>query len=102
MANANKPGSSIRVTIKKTINRASARKTIERLFMKDGAIAGPLEARAKNFIPLPKRRGGTIWTKRVNKVHPKLDTGVSATLTATPQVNRDLDSVAAFVDVTAA
>lgn len=101
MAIEAKPGQSLRVTITKAITRDSARKTLERLFMKDMSIAGPLEDRTANFIPLPKRRGGCIWTKRVNKVHPKLDRGVAATIKATPQVMRDLGSVASFVEVAA-
>ncbi len=92
-----KPGQTIKVTISKSINRESARKTIERLFMKDKTITGPLDARSANFIPLPKRRGGCIWTKRVNKIHPDLVHGVSATILATPQAIRDLNSVADFV-----
>jgi len=96
-----KPGTALRVTIQRTINRASAKKTIERLFMRDSAIAGPIEAREKNIKPRPKRRGGRIWTKYPNKVHPKLDRGVAATLQATPQVLKDLSSVEDFVEVKA-
>jgi hypothetical protein len=96
-----KPGSTIRVTISKSINREGARKTIERLFMKDKAIVKPLDARSKNFIELPKRRGGCIWTKRVNKVHAELNRGVAATIVATPQAIRDLKSVSDFVQVAA-
>jgi hypothetical protein len=92
-----KSGQTIKVTISKTINRAAARKTVERLFMKDKAVVAPLDARAKNFIPLPKRRGGCIWTKRVNKIHPTLVCGESATILATPQAIRDLNSVSDFV-----
>ena len=88
----------VKVTISKTINRASARKTIERLFMKDKSVAAPLEARSANFIPLPKRRGGQIWTKRPNKVHLELNRGDSATIVATPQAVRDLHSVSDFVE----
>lgn len=94
-----KPGQTVRVTISKTINRASARKTIERLFLKDKSVVAPLDARSKNFIPLPKRRGGCIWTKRVNKVHPSLERGGEATIVATPQALRDLNSVSDFVKI---
>jgi hypothetical protein len=93
-----KTGQTVKVTINKTINRAAARKTIERLFLKDKSVAAPLEARSANFIPLPKRRGGQIWTKRPNKVHPLLNRGDSATILATPQAIRDLGSVADFVE----
>jgi hypothetical protein len=101
-APAHQPGQTVRVTITKLINRAAARKTVERLFMKDRTHSRPLEIRSKNFIPLPKRRGGQIWTKRVNKVHPPLATGDSATIKATPQAMRDLNSVKDFVEVGAA
>ena len=94
-----KPGQTLRVTISRSITRASARKTIERLFMRDKVHSGPLEARAANFIPLPKRRGGCIWTKRVNKVHPLLNCGDAAELKSTPQTLKDLQSVASFVTV---
>lgn len=97
-----KPGGSVKVTISKAITRAAAKKTIERLFMGDKTVAGPIEDRSKNFIPLPKRRGGTIWTKRPNKVHPELVKGVAVTIKATPQHMRDLKSVAEFVEVAAA
>ena len=98
-APAHQPGQTVRVTIKRLINRAAARKTVERLFMKDRTHSDPLDIRSANFIPLPKRRGGCIWTKRVNKVHPPLATGDSATIKATPQAMRDLNSVKEFVEV---
>ena len=94
-----KPGKTVRVTINKNITRESARKTLERLFMSDKDIAKPIARRSRNFIPLPKRRGGQIWTKRPNKVHPTLDRGSSATVKTTPQSIKDLNSVADFVDV---
>ena len=93
------PGKTVRVTINKTINRASARKTLERLFMSDKAVAKPIERRSRNFIPLPKRRGGQIWTKRPNKVHPGLGRGAAATIRTTPQAIKDLKSVEAFIQV---
>ena len=99
MAIATKPGQTLRVTINKNITRASARKTIERLFMQDKTHSGPLDARSANFIPLPKRRGGCIWTKRCNKVHPPLNSGDTATIKSTPQTIKDLKSVEAFVQV---
>ena len=94
-----KPGTTVRVTINKTINRESARKTLERLFMKDKTISGPIEKRSRNFIPLPKRRGGAIWTKRPNKVHPDLSRGTAATIKVTPQAAKDLRSVEDFIEV---
>ncbi len=97
-----KPGQSVRVTVSKQINRESARKTLERLFLQDKTISGPIETRSANFIELPKRRGGCIWTKRPNKVHPKLTPGESATLLTTPQSVKDLRSVEAFISVSAA
>lgn len=96
-----KPGQTVRVTISKFINRDAARKTLERIFMADKQVAAPIEARSANFIPLPKRRGGCIWTKRPNKVHLGLAKGDSATVKATPQAIRDLNSVADFVQVQA-
>jgi hypothetical protein len=92
-------GKSVRVTISKAITRASARKTLERLFMRDKAVSGPIALRSRNFIELPKRRGGQIWTKRPNKVHPSLDKGVSALVKVTPQSIKDLNSVEDFVQI---
>lgn len=97
-----KPGSSLKVTINKAVPREAARKTLERLFMTDKAIYGPIDAREKNFADKPKRRGGRIWTKRPNKVHPDLVMGKVATIKATPQVLKDLGSVADIVDVQSA
>jgi hypothetical protein len=99
MASDIKPGGSVRVTINKNISRQSARKTLERLFMMDRQFAGPIAARSANFKDLPKRRGGCIWTKRANKLHPGLERGSSATIKATPQHLRDLKSVNDFVEV---
>jgi hypothetical protein len=94
-----KAGTSLKVTIHKSIKRDAARKTLERLFMNDKAIRGPIDAREKNFKDKPKRRGGRIWTKRPNKVHPILAKGTVATLKATPQLLKDLSSVEDFVEV---
>ena len=92
-------GKLVRVTISRTITREAARKTLERLFMRDKAIRNPIDVRSRNFKELPKRRGGCIWTKRPNKVHPALDKGASATVQTTPQSIRDLNSVEAFIEV---
>ncbi|MEO6437279.1 MAG: hypothetical protein ABIP55_16170 [Tepidisphaeraceae bacterium] len=94
-----KPGKTVRVTVSKQVTRAGARKTLERLFMQDKTVVGPLEARSANFIELPKRRGGCIWTKRPNKVHCDLKQGAVATIKTTAQSIKDLNSVAGFVDV---
>lgn len=94
-----KPGATVRVTINKTVKRDAARKTLERLFMRDKAIRGPLDARSRNFKEMPKRRGGQIWTKRPNKVHPVLIPGVAASVKITPQSAKDLNSVADFIEV---
>jgi hypothetical protein len=102
MATNVKPGGKVKVTISKTITRESARTTLERLFMMDKAIRGPIETRSRNFKELPKRRGGQIWTKRPNKVHPALNKGTVATIRATPQHMRDLASVSDFVEVASA
>lgn len=94
-----KPGATVRVTISKTVKRDAARKTLERLFMRDKAIAGPIAARSRNFKEQPKRRGGQIWTKRPNKVHPTIAPGIAADVRVTPQAAKDLNSVAEFVTI---
>jgi len=99
MALTAQPGGKFQVTITKAPTRHTAAATLERLFMRDKAVRAPLEARAKNFQAKPKRRGGRIWTKYPNKLHPTLTVGRSATLLATAQYAKDLDSVAEFVDV---
>ena len=99
MAKDLKPGQTIRVTISKNITRASARKTLERLFLTDKEVKKPIERSSRNFIELPKRRGGQIWTKRPNKVHPTLDKGAAATIRTTPQLIKDLRSVEDFIQV---
>ena len=97
-----KTGQTVKVTITKTVNREAARKTLERLFMKDAGFAAPIEARAANHADRPKRRGGRIWTKYANKVHPALNKGTQATLKVTPQVAKDLKSVGDLVEVATA
>ena len=97
-----KIGQLVKVTITKQVRREAARKTLERLFMKDQAVSAPLEARSDNFIPLPRRRGGQIWTKYPNKVHPAMTKGVAATLKVTAQVALDLKSVEDLIEVAAA
>ena len=101
MAIEAKPGQTLRVTISKNISRASARKTIERVFMLDKAVSKPLARRSRNFKELPKRRGGQIWTKRPNKIHLDLVKGVAANITATAQALKDLASVERFIQVSA-
>ena len=93
------PGRKFQVTVKRAITRATALKTLERLFMKDKAIAAPLALRSSYFKDVPKRRGGRIWTKRPNKIHTSIITGARATILATAQHARDLGSVAEFVEV---
>jgi hypothetical protein len=99
MALTAKPGSKFEVTITKIITRDAAWTTLERLFMRDKAIRGPIEQRAANHKPKPKRRGGRIWTKWPNKVHPTLVKGRVAHIPATAQYAKDLESVSDFVEV---
>ncbi|HEX2971958.1 MAG TPA: hypothetical protein VHP11_06475 [Tepidisphaeraceae bacterium] len=101
MAIEAKSGQTLRVTIAKSVNRESARKTLERLFRKDKSVTAPVDARSANFKALPKRRGGRIWTKRPNKLHLDLGKGQAATIKVTPQALKDLNSVEAFVQVSA-
>lgn len=97
-----KTGGQVKVTVSKNITRATARKTLERLFLTDKAVSKPIDDRSRNFKELPKRRGGCIWTKLPNKLHPELARGATATIKATPQTIRDLKSVESFVDVKSA
>lgn len=94
-----KPGQTVRVTISKNITREGARKTLIRLFMKDKAVAKPLERRSRNFKEIPGRRGGRIWTKRPNKIFPAIERGAAATILVTPQAVKDLRSVEDFIQV---
>lgn len=96
-----KAGQKIQVTIAKPVNRAAARKTLERVFMKDQGFASPIAVRSSNFIPLPRRRGGRIWTKYPNKIHGTIAKGAKATVEVTAQVLKDLKSVEELVQVAA-
>ncbi|HEX8341132.1 MAG TPA: hypothetical protein VF624_09510 [Tepidisphaeraceae bacterium] len=96
------PGGTVRVTITKSITRAAAAKTLERLFMSDPVASAPVDIRSANFKDKPKRRGGRIWTKRPNKLHIDLSKGTTATIKSTPQHVRDLSSVSEFVEVASA
>ncbi|MGN6507295.1 MAG: hypothetical protein ACTHM6_17200 [Tepidisphaeraceae bacterium] len=93
------PGGKFNVTIKAAITRDAAAKTLERLFMGCKVASAQVVARSANFKDKPKRRGGRIWTKYANKLHLELTKGTKATIKATPQHARDLNSVAEFVDV---
>ena len=94
-----KPGDTYTVTVSKAVTREGARKTLERLFMSDAVFRAPLDARAANHKDRPKRRGGRIYTKYTRKIHPEIVPGQTATVRATAQHVRDLQSVASFVDV---
>ena len=94
-----KPGQTFSVTITRTPTNEGARKTLERLFMSDGEFRAPIDARAARHTDRPKRRGGRIYTKYTRKVHPEIVKGISASIRATPQHVRDLQSVSSFVDV---
>ena len=96
---APKPGDTFAVTVTRSVTREGARKTLERLFMSDPVFRAPIDARAANHTDRPKRRGGRIYTKYTRKVHPEIVPGISATIRATPQHARDLQSVASFVEV---
>ena len=65
MALEAKPGQSLRVTVSKHITRESARKTVERLFLRDRAVSHPIAQREANFIEL-----GAI--AHVHSVEPRL------------------------------
>lgn len=99
MATELKAGQTVRVTIKKAVTRDGARKTLERLFMKDNGYNAPYTARSANFEDKPKRRGGCIWTKRTNKLHPTLNKGEAANIKVTAQTIADLKSVDEFVEI---
>ena len=94
-----RPGETFDVTITKTIVSEGARKTLERMFMRDKAFRAPIDARSARHSDRPKRRGGRIYTKYTRKVHPELPVGTSAKIPATTQHARDLASVARFVEV---
>jgi hypothetical protein len=93
------PGQTLSVKIVKTPAREAARKTLERLFMRDGEYRAPIDARAARHTDRPKRRGGRIYTKYTRKVHPTLEVGHTAKIPATSQYVRDLRSVGEFVEV---
>jgi hypothetical protein len=97
-----KAGQTVKVTVAKAVSRAAARKTLERVFMRDKGFAAPIEARSANFEALPKRRGGRIWTKYPNKIHGNISKGAHATVTVTAQVLKDLKSVEDLVQVATA
>ena len=93
------PGQTVRVKISKHIRRQSAKRTLERLFLQDKAVSGPIAVRERNFKSKPARRGGRIWIKHPNKLHPTLAAGEEATLTVTPQTIKDLNSVKNYIEV---
>lgn len=92
-------GDTVTVTVSRTIVSEGARKTIERLFMSDSDFRAPIDARSARHSDRPKRRGGRIYTKYARKVHPVLEKGTTATVKATPQHVRDLQSVSRYIEV---
>jgi len=96
-----KPGSTVKVTVKRTPLSEGAQKTLARLFLKDAQIA---KQRRKHPKPInPKRRGGRDWNGRPRGAAtntPKV--GESWRILATLDVVRDLGSVERYVEVRSA
>lgn len=92
------PGSTVKVTVKSRPRSAGARKTLARVFLHDPAIrksrpSGPKPAKSKI-------RGGRVWT------HPRSgsaaivpDVGDTASIHATVDVIRDLQSLGSVIEV---
>ena len=92
------PGKQVTVTVTREVTRPAAQKTLARIFLKDFKIF-----KSRNHEPkvvMKHIRAGRVWSHRNRgsaAVCPKK--GESATVQATVDTIRDINSVAAFVDV---
>jgi hypothetical protein len=92
------PGSNVTVTVKSPVKAEAARKTLGRIFMKDERIRKSRLSVPKEVTPT--RRAGRIWDLRPRgSVNRPPAIGDSASLVATVDIIRDIQSVARFVDV---
>lgn len=101
------PGSTVTVKVVKEPNSASARKTLVRLLSKDPAVIKENKrlksVRARNAVLTTRGGRYRLWSGRVVKQHPVAgDVGEAGTILASVDVLTDLQSVAQFVEVSAA
>lgn len=90
------PGSKVKITVKTTLLKPAAAKTVARLFLKD-------EAKSHNRKAKPvawRQRAGRQWHhQKRGSVAMTPNVGDSATLIATVDVIRDLNSVDRFIEI---
>jgi hypothetical protein len=92
------PGSQVTITVTRSINTANAQKTIARVFLQDPAIRKTRRMAPKKVMHT--RRAGRIWNHRPRGSDAVVPTtGESATVQATVDVIRDLQSVSRYIDV---
>lgn len=97
-----KPAQTITVTIKAVPGRRDARQTIARLMRQDDEIKAGLRRtqayRRKNM--LIRTRAGRPWTVRKRRtLVAKVEKGASWTMPYFPQLVRDIESVAQFLEI---
>lgn len=96
-----KPASRMTFTVVKAPTAASARKTLVRLMQMQPEVKRSLsflKVRRRREDNRQQQRGGRMWTARVaasKLVH--LEAGATFTLTVTPQIAADLNSVGKYL-----
>ncbi len=96
------PGQTVTVKIVRKPASAAAAKTLARLLSKDASTTSAQRHSkvARNRAMTVKTRGGRPWEHRPTKIAMfKGEVGEQGTILASPDVIRDLGSVARFVEV---
>ncbi len=92
------PGHNVTITVTRDVTRPAAQKTLARIFLKDDKISKSRNHDKKEVMK--STRAGRIWNHRHRgSVAVCPQKGQSATVQATVDVIRDINSVASFVDV---
>jgi hypothetical protein len=105
MADVITPGKTVTFTITSAPQRVPQRKTLARLMRMQPDIRRELKMvarRRRQKDNVPTRRSGRIWVNRAKATRlVRVEPGQSFTLTVTPQIVADLQSVRGFLDAKA-
>ena len=106
MADVITPGKTLTFTITSAPQRVPQQKTLARLMRMQPAIRRELKMvarRRRQRDNVPTRRSGRIWVNRAKATRlVRVEPGQSFTLTVTPQIVGDLQSVRGFLNAKAA
>lgn len=97
-----KPAQKISVTIKSVPRRQDARQTIERLMRQDDEIKAGLRRtqRHRRKVTVVSIRAGRPWSNRLRRtLVAKVEVGANWTMPYFPQLAKDLENVADYLDI---